>query len=82
MRLACSSSSAATRTCSSIASSDATRIINAGSVGMPFQDAGAYWALLGPGVTLRRTTYDLDRAAARVRATGLPAGGTMRGEAS
>jgi len=49
-----------------------TRIINAGSVGMPFQDAGAYWALLGPGVTLRRTGYDLDRAAARVRATAYP----------
>ena len=49
-----------------------TRIINAGSVGMPFQDAGAYWALLGPGVTLRRTTYDLDQAAARVRATSYP----------
>ncbi len=49
-----------------------TRIINAGSVGMPFQNAGAYWALLGPGVKLRRTTYDLDRAAARVRATAYP----------
>jgi len=49
-----------------------TRIINAGSVGMPFQDAGAYWALLGPGVTLRRTAYDLERAAARVRATAYP----------
>jgi predicted phosphodiesterase len=49
-----------------------TRIVNAGSVGMPFQPAGAYWALLGPGVALRRTTYDLDRAAARVRATPYP----------
>ena len=49
-----------------------TRIINAGSVGMPFQDAGAYWAMLGPGVKLRRTAYDLDRAAARVRATAYP----------
>lgn len=49
-----------------------TRIINAGSVGMPFQDAGAYWAVLGPGITLRRTTYDLDQAAARVRATAYP----------
>jgi hypothetical protein len=39
---------------------------------MPFQDAGAYWALLGPGVTLRRTAYDLERAAARVRATAYP----------
>ena len=49
-----------------------TRIINAGSVGMPFQDAGAYWALLGPGVTLRRTMYDFDQAASRVRATAYP----------
>ena len=49
-----------------------TRIINAGSVGMPFQNAGAYWALLGPGVKLRRTAYDLNQAAARVRATAYP----------
>ncbi len=49
-----------------------SRIVNAGSVGMPFQEAGAYWALLGPGVALRRTPYDLDRAAARVRATAYP----------
>ena len=49
-----------------------TRIANAGSVGMPFQEAGAYWALLGPGVRLRRTLYDLDQAAARVRATAYP----------
>ena len=49
-----------------------TRIINAGSVGMPFQDAGAYWALLGPGVKLRRTMYDFDRAASLVRATAYP----------
>jgi predicted phosphodiesterase len=49
-----------------------TRVVNAGSVGMPFQDAGAYWLLLGPGVELRRTSYDLDAAAARVRATAYP----------
>ena len=49
-----------------------TRIVNAGSVGMPFQPAGAYWALLGPGVTLRRTSYDVGGAAARVRASGYP----------
>ena len=49
-----------------------TRIINTGSVGMPFQDAGAYWALLGPTIKLRRTVYDLDHAAARVRATAYP----------
>ena len=49
-----------------------TRIVNAGSVGMPFQEAGAYWLLLGPGVELRRTVYDLDAAATRVRATAYP----------
>ena len=49
-----------------------TRIVNAGSVGMPFQEAGAYWALLGPDVSLRRTSYDFDKAATRVRGTGYP----------
>jgi predicted phosphodiesterase len=49
-----------------------TRIVNAGSVGMPFQAAGAYWAVIGPGISLRRTSYDPDRAAARVRATAYP----------
>ena len=49
-----------------------TRIVNAGSVGMPFQAAGAYWAVIGPGVSLRRTSYDLDQAAQRVRATAYP----------
>ena len=49
-----------------------TRIVNAGSVGMPFQEAGAYWALIGPAVKLRRTRYDLTAAAARVRATAYP----------
>ena len=49
-----------------------TRIVNAGSVGMPFQEPGAYWALLGPDVKLRRTTYDSDAAAARVCATAYP----------
>ncbi|MEZ5317397.1 MAG: metallophosphoesterase family protein [Vicinamibacterales bacterium] len=53
----------------------ATRVVNAGSVGMPFQDAGAYWVLLGPGVELRRTAYDLDAAAARISATAYPGAG-------
>jgi putative phosphoesterase len=35
-----------------------TRFVNAGSVGMPYEDEpGAYWATLGPGVELRRTLY-------------------------
>jgi predicted phosphodiesterase len=48
------------------------RVVNAGSVGMPFGEPGAYWLLLGPGVELRRTAYDLDAAAARIRATAYP----------
>jgi putative phosphoesterase len=36
------------------------RWINAGSVGMPYEDApGAYWALLGREVELRCTCYDV-----------------------
>jgi len=49
-----------------------TRVVNAGSVGMPFGEPGAYWLLLGPGVQLRRTPYDLPAAAGRVRATSYP----------
>jgi predicted phosphodiesterase len=49
------------------------RLVNAGSVGMPYEERpGAYWALLGPEVELRRTEYDLDAAAAAIRATGFP----------
>jgi predicted phosphodiesterase len=48
------------------------RVVNAGSVGMPFQEPGAYWLLLGPGVQLRRTTYDLTNAADRIRNTNYP----------
>jgi predicted phosphodiesterase len=52
---------------------DGIRVVNAGSVGMPYADRpGAYWALLGPDVDLRHTVYDLERAAARVRATAWP----------
>ena len=48
------------------------RVINAGSVGMPYQGkpVGAFWLLLGAGsVSLRRSDYDLDRAVERIRAT-------------
>lgn len=48
------------------------RIVNAGSVGMPFGEPGAHWLLLGPGVELRRTAYDLAKAADRIRATTYP----------
>jgi putative phosphoesterase len=49
-----------------------TRVVNAGSVGMPFGPSGADWLLLGPEIELRHTDYDLDRAAARVSASGYP----------
>jgi predicted phosphodiesterase len=49
-----------------------TRVVNAGSVGMPFGEPGAYWLLLGPGVQLRHTAYDLSRAAERIRGTNYP----------
>jgi predicted phosphodiesterase len=49
------------------------RSVNAGSVGMPYQgEPGAYWALLGPDVELRRTSYDLEEAVRRYRATDDP----------
>jgi Icc-related predicted phosphoesterase len=49
-----------------------TRVVNAGSVGMPFGRTGADWLLLGPGVELRNTSYDLADAAERIRATDYP----------
>lgn len=49
-----------------------TRVVNAGSVGMPFDEPGAYWLLLGPSVELRRTRYDAQAAADRVRKTAYP----------
>src|SRR5262245_47013307 len=49
-----------------------TRIVNAGSVGMPFGEPGAFWLRLGPAVELRHTRYDLAGAAERIRATRYP----------
>lgn len=48
------------------------RVVNAGSVGMPFGKPGANWLLLGPDVQLRHTSYDLARAAQRIRGTDYP----------
>jgi putative phosphoesterase len=48
------------------------RVVNAGSVGMPYGEPGAYWLLLGPDVQLRHTPYDLGQAADRIRATRYP----------
>jgi predicted phosphodiesterase len=49
------------------------RVINAGSVGVPWDDGPEpRWALLGPDVSFRRTRLDQARAADEIRATGWP----------
>ena len=47
---------------------DRVRVVNAGSVGMTYGEPGACWAMLGPRVQLRRTGYDREAAAERIRA--------------
>ncbi|MFL5951476.1 MAG: metallophosphoesterase family protein [Gaiellaceae bacterium] len=45
------------------------RLVNAGSIGMPYEERpGAYWALVGDDVELRRTEYE----PADIAATGWP----------
>jgi predicted phosphodiesterase len=52
---------------------DRRLVVNPGSVGMPYGGAGAHWALLGPGVELRVTEFDIDRACDRIAAeSGYP----------
>ncbi|MGW2866239.1 metallophosphoesterase family protein [Streptomyces sp. NPDC001205] len=41
-------------------------VINPGSVGMPYGRPGAHWALLGPGVELRSTDFDVEAAITQV----------------
>jgi predicted phosphodiesterase len=54
------------------------RMVNAGSVGRPYErEPGAYWLRLGPGVELRRTPYDAAAATAAFRALGYPDAGGM-----
>jgi len=46
-----------------------SRLVNSGSVGMPYEaEPGAYWTLLGPDVVFRRTEYEAPDFAA----TGWP----------
>jgi putative phosphoesterase len=53
--------------------SNGLRIVNPGSVGMPYEGRpGAYWALLGPDVDFRRTEYDVKFASNAARALGAP----------
>jgi putative phosphoesterase len=49
------------------------RLLNAGSVGMPYEGrAGAFWLLLGPEVEFRATEYDIAAGVERLRASGMP----------
>jgi predicted phosphodiesterase len=52
------------------------RFVNPGSVGLPHHEGTpgvAYWAILGPDVELRQTTYDVAEAIAVGRRLGDPA---------
>ena len=49
-----------------------TRVLNAGSVGMPFAKQGAFWLLLDEDVTFKDTNYNLELAAERIRQSGYP----------
>ena len=51
---------------------DDVRLVNAGSVGMPFGEPGAHWLRLGPDAEPVRTPYDAVRCAELVRATSYP----------
>jgi putative phosphoesterase len=49
------------------------RLVNAGSVGMPYQgESGAFWARLGTDVELIRTPYDVDAGLASLVSSGFP----------
>jgi putative phosphoesterase len=49
------------------------RLLNPGSVGLPYEGRrGAFWALLGPDVSLRRTDYDVEAAVESLLRTDYP----------
>ena len=50
------------------------RFVNAGSVGMPYEDeVAAFWTVLaGDDVELRKTLFDVERAAAEIGASAWP----------
>ena len=49
------------------------RLVNPGSVGMPYEGRrGAYWAILGPDVEFRSSDYDVEAAVAAMEVMGVP----------
>lgn len=51
---------------------DGLRIVNAGSVGMPFAAPGAYWLVIDSNLQLQHTTYNYIDAAERIKSTSYP----------
>jgi predicted phosphodiesterase len=57
------------------------RLVNVGSVGMPYQgEQGAFWAILGPDIEFRRTPYDAVAAFASLTGSGFPDAADVYGE--
>jgi predicted phosphodiesterase len=54
------------------------RVVNAGSVGLPFGEPGAYWLQLGPEVQLRGTAYDVADAERRIGESEYPRASDFR----
>jgi predicted phosphodiesterase len=53
--------------------SGAPRLVNAGSVGLPYEGApGARWTLIGPEVEFRTSEYDVERGIEVLAAAGFP----------
>lgn len=53
--------------------SSGLRVVNPGSVGLPYEGRrGAFWALLGPDVEFRHTEYDVERTISAIRELGAP----------
>jgi predicted phosphodiesterase len=51
---------------------DGIRVVNAGSVGMPYGRTGAHWLLVGPDIKLVNTSYDLSLAAEGISSSAYP----------
>jgi putative phosphoesterase len=53
--------------------SSGIRLVNPGSVGMPYEGRrGAFWATLGPEVEFRQTDYDVEATVAAMEVLGAP----------
>ena len=51
---------------------DGLKVVNAGSVGMPYGQPGAHWLRLSARIEFMRTSYDATFAARRIEDTGYP----------